>query len=288
MKWLREPLVHFLALGAGLFLLFALLGDSSGRDDRVVVSAAQVELLAQGFARTWQRPPSPEELDGLVEEYVREEIYYREALAMGLDRDDTIVRRRMRQKLEFFADDLIAGVEPSEEDLRAYLAEDPETFREAGRVTFQHVYFNRDRRGEAAVDDAEDLRERLAAGEEDEDLEDLGDRLPLPRRYREAPTDKLAGRFGSIFVEQLAGLPVGEWAGPIESGYGLHLVRIESRQAGRVPGLEEVRDAVEREWRAARREEAKEAFYRGLRERYNVTVEKPAAAPGGNPEPSGR
>jgi hypothetical protein len=109
MKWLREPLVHFLALGAGLFLLFALLGDSSGRDDRVVVSAAQVELLAQGFARTWQRPPTPEELSGLVEEYVREEIYYREALTMGLDRDDTIVRRRMQQKLEFFADDLIAG-----------------------------------------------------------------------------------------------------------------------------------------------------------------------------------
>jgi hypothetical protein len=287
MKWLREPLVHFLALGAGLFLLFALLGDSSGRDDRVVVSAAQVELLAQGFARTWQRPPTPEELSGLVEEYVREEIYYREALTMGLDRDDTIVRRRMQQKLEFFADDLIAGADPSEEVLQAFLTEKPETFRVAGRVTFQHVYFNRDERGEAAAEDARRLRVRLAAGEEDGELESLGDRLPLPRRYREAPTDKVAGRFGSIFVEQLSDLPVGEWAGPIESGYGLHLVRIESREAGRVPELEEVRDAVDREWRAVRREEAKEAFYRGLRERYTVIVEEPAAA-AGTPQASDR
>jgi hypothetical protein len=273
-KWLREPLVHFLALGALLFLLFALLGDAGGgREDRVVVSAAQVELLAQGFARTWQRPPSPEELDGLVEEYVREEIYYREALTMGLDRDDTIVRRRMQQKLEFFADDLVAGVDPSEEDLQAFLTENPETFSMAGRVTFQHVYFNRDERGQDAIEDARRLRERLAVGEEDADLESLGDRLPLPRRYREAPTDKVAGRFGSIFVEQLSDLPIGEWAGPVESGYGLHLVRIESREAGRVPELEEVRDAVDREWRAARRVEAKEAFYRGLRERYEVVIE---------------
>ena len=278
-KWLREPLVHFLALGAGLFLLFALLADSSGRDDRVVVSAARVELLARDFARTRQRPPSPEELGELVDAHVREEIYYREALAMGLDRDDPIVRQRMLQKLEFFADDRVAAVEPTETELRAYLKQFPETFRIAGEVTFRHIYFNRDERGGAAAADARRLRESLNADEEKADLEALGDRLPLPRRYRNAPADKLAGRFGSIFVEQLAGLPVGEWAGPIESGYGLHLVRIESRQVGRVPELGEVRAAVEREWRAARRREAKAEYYRGLRERYEVIVGKPVVAP---------
>ena len=244
-----------------------------------MVSAAQVELLAQDFARTRQRPPSPEELDELVDAYAREEIYYREALAMGLERDDPIVRQRMLQKLEFFADDRAEAFEPTEQELRTYLTEHPETFRVAGEVTFRHIYFDRDERGRAAAADARRLRESLNADEERADLETLGDRLPLPRRYRNAPADKLVGRFGSIFVEQLAGLPIGEWAGPIESGYGLHLVRIESREVGRVPELDEVRGAVEREWRAARRQEAKDDFYRGIRERYEVFVETPAVAP---------
>ncbi len=278
MKWLREPLVHFLALGAGLFLLFRVAsGPEDGGSGQIVVSAARVELLAQGFARTWQRPPTPEELGGLIEDHVREDVYYREALAMGLDRDDTIVRRRMRQKLEFFAADMLDAVDPTEEELSAYLAEHPERFRVASRVTFEHVFFNRDRRGEAAGGDAEKLRERLLAGEESRDVTQLGDRLPLPRKYTNVGTDKVARRFGPDFVERLAEMPAGEWAGPIESGYGLHLVRIREREPGIVPTLEDAREAVEREWRATRKEEAGEAFYQGLRERYEVIVEPPAA-----------
>lgn len=276
MKWPREPLVHFLVLGAALFALFALVNDSEDAGgERITVSAAQVELLAEGFARTWQRPPTPEELTGLVEDHVREEVYYREALAMGLDRDDTIVRRRMRQKLEFFAADMLDAVEPTEEELEAYLEEHPETFRVASRVTFEHVYFNRDRRGEAAVADAERLRQRLDDGAGVPDVSTLGDRLPLPDKYTGVALDKVGRRFGTVFVEQLAGLPEGRWAGPIESGYGLHLVRIHERQAGELPDLRDVREAVEREWRAARRQEAAEAFYRGLSERYQVIVEMP-------------
>ena len=276
MKWLREPLVHFLALGAGLFLLFDVVGErEDNRADRVVVSAAQVELLAEGFAGTWQRPPTAQELEGLVEDHVREEIYYREALAMGLDRDDVIVRRRMRQKLEFLADDMLAAVEPTEEELRGFLAENPETFRVASRVTFEHIYFSRDRRGDAAAADARRLLQRLEAGAGGLDVAELGDRPPVPRKYTDAPADKLASRFGSAFVEQLPALPEGRWAGPIESGYGLHLMRIRDRQPGRVPAFEEVREAVEREWRAAERQEASEAFYQGLRQRYEVIVEGP-------------
>lgn len=163
MNWLREPLVHFLALGAALFLLYARWGGSGERrDDRIMVSTAQVGLLAEGFERTWQRPPTVRELRGLIDDFVQEEIYYREALAMGLDREDTIVRRRMRQKLEFFAEDLAEAGEPTGEELRVYLAEHPERFRVTGLVTFEHIYFNRDRRGEAEEEDARRLLARLA------------------------------------------------------------------------------------------------------------------------------
>ena len=293
MKLLREPLIHFLALGAGLFLLFALVGGSDDdRTDRITVSTGQIELLAEGFARTWQRPPTPQELSGLVDDHIREEIYYREAMAMGLDRNDTIVRRRMRQKLEFFTDDMLAAVEPSDEELEAYLAENQERFRVAGRISFEHIYFNADRRGDAAAGDAERLRVRLAAAPELE-TEQFGDGLPLPRKYADAPADKVGSRFGSVFAEQLADVSVGEWAGPIESGFGLHLVFVRDRQPGRVPDFDEIRVVVEREWRAERRVEAKEMFYQGLRERYEVIVEEPPAAAiatgaeTGSPENSG-
>jgi len=292
-KWLREPLVHFLALGAGLFLLFALVGGGDDeRTDRITVTSAQVELLAEGFGRTWQRPPSPQDMVGLIDDFVRDEIYYREAIAMGLDRDDTIIRRRMRQKLEFFTDDVIAAVEPSDEELETYLADNQTKFQVAGRVSFEHIYFNADRRGEAATADAEHLLAQLA---EDSTLDtrELGDGLPLPGRYADAPIDKVGTRFGERFAEALTDLPVGEWAGPIESGYGLHLVLMSDRQPGKVPAFDQIRESVEREWRAERRQEAKETFFQGLRERYEVVVEDPAGAstaPGsgtGTPESSG-
>ena len=287
MKWLREPLVHFLALGAGLFLLFAVVGGSDNdRTDRITITSAQVELLAEGFARTWQRPPSSQDMVGLIDDFVRDEIYYREAIAMGLDRDDTIIKRRMRQKLEFFTDDVIAAVEPTDEELSAYLADNQTKFLVAGRVSFEHIYFNADRRGETAAGDAERLRARLSAAGGELDFKDLGDRLPLPRKYADAPIDKVGTRFGARFAEALTDLPVGEWAGPIESGYGLHLVLVSDRQPGNVPAFDEIREVVEREWRAERREEAKETFYQGLRERYEVIVEDPKASTGSKIETS--
>lgn len=281
MKWLREPLFHFLAIGAGLFLLFGLVGGAGeNRTDRIEVSAVQVELLAEGFARTWQRPPTPQELNGLVEDHIREEIYYREAMAMGLDRDDTIVRRRMRQKLEFFTDDILASIEPPEEELRTYLSEHPEKFQVAGRVTFEQIYFNRDRRGDSAVSDAEKLLRRLQAADSKVEPGTLGDPLLLPVEYDDVSQDEVVSRLGRQFAESLDELPIGRWAGPIESGYGFHLVLITDRQPAEAPAFDEVRPVVVREWRAEQREEAKEAFYQGLRGRYEVIVEDFGAVAG--------
>jgi hypothetical protein len=275
MKLLREPLVHFLVLGAGLFVLFGLVDDPAGtRTDQIVVTAGQIDQLAEGWKRTWQRPPTQKELDGLVQDYIREEVYYREALAMGLDRDDMIVRRRLRQKLEFLTDDLVAAVEPTEEQLQKHLAEYAEQFRVDSSLSFDHVYFNRDRRGDEAQRDAERLLSRLETASRDVDLAALGDPLLLPGEYQQASSSEIAGRFGREFAAQLVELPVGRWVGPVESGYGLHLVLIHERIPGQIPALEDVRRAVEREWSAARRKEAAEALYQGLRARYSVVVER--------------
>lgn len=274
-RLLREPLVHFLLLGAGLFLLFGIVDDSDDMPTgSIVVSAGQVAQLKEAFTRTWQRPPTEEELDGVIENHIREEVYYREALAMGLDRDDTIVRRRLRQKLEFFTEDLVAAVDPTEEQLANYLDEHADAFRIPSRVSFQQIYFNRDLRGEQATRDAESLLARLNEATSHVDITAFGDSLMLPGEYDLIPESEVERRLGSEFAAALAGLPVGAWSGPVESAFGLHLVLIHERQSGSLPALAEVREVVEREWRKVRREETTESFYGRLRERYEVDVQR--------------
>ncbi len=278
MKLLREPLVHFLLLGAGLFLLFNIVGDSDDTStERIVVSSGRVAQLTEIFTRTWQRPPTEQELEGLIEDHIREEVYYREAMAMGLDRDDTIVRRRMRQKLEFVTDDLVAAIPPTDEQLETYFSEHPDDFRVPSRVSFQQIYFSTDRRGEQATSDAKALLVRLGASNSGVDPAGHGDSLMLPSDFDNIFEGDVVRHFGTEFAKALADVPVGHWSGPVASAYGLHLVLIRERQPGVLPALEKVRDRVEREWEAARRKEATEAFYQGLRGRYEVSVERPGA-----------
>jgi len=286
MKLVREPLVHFLLLGLGLFVLFGVVSDSSDVPiDRIEVPAARIAQMREIFTRTWQRPPTEQELEGLIKDHIKEEVYYREALAMGLDRDDTIVRRRLRQKLEFFTDDLVAAVDPTDEQLEAYLREHADAFRVPSQLSFRQIYFNRDRRGMQATDDAESLLARLNGVNSEVDTAALGDSLMLPGDYDLIAEDVVARGFGGDFASALSDLPLGQWSGPVESGYGLHLVLIRERHPGSLPALAEVRKLVEREWRNVRRQEAAEAFYRSLRDRYVVTVEGPEGGDGdGDPQ----
>jgi len=277
MTWLREPLLHFLILGALLFWLAAALGDpAGGRSDRIVVTAGDLEQLEAGFERTWQRPPTDEELAGLVAERVREEVLYREALALGLDRDDTIVRRRMRQKMEFLSEDLSAA-EPSDADLESWLGANREKFRLEPRVTFRQVYLSRDRRGDATRADALRLLDELRRADDAVDPATLGDPLPLPNEVRDLSGSEVARLFGGAFSTRVQQLVPGRWEGPVESAYGLHLVQVLERVEARDPELAEVRDAVAREWLADRRERAREDLYRELRSRYEVEIAAPRA-----------
>lgn len=277
--WLREPLVHFLLIGAGLFVLYNVLnrGESDAPRD-IVVSEARVEALAENFARTWMRPPTAQEIKGLVDDYVAEEVYYREAVAMGLDRDDLVIRRRLRQKMEFISADVAAATPATDAQLQAYLGEHAEKFLMPPRLTFQQVYFSTDRRGEGAARDAEKLLAELAAGRGPANPLEAGDTTLLPPAMEAAAPQDIANAFGDEFAAAIEDAPVGQWSGPLPSGFGVHLVKVDGREAGTAPTLAEIRPLVQREWEAENRKSVEKALLDKLRARYDVRVEGPAAA----------
>jgi hypothetical protein len=269
-KLWREPLLHFLLIGAMLFILFDLTREeSSDPANRISVSQSQVEQLAAQFTRTWLRPPTEQELSGLIESYVRDEIYYREALAMGLDRNDPQVRQRMRLKLEFLLEDLTAQQPPTDEVLETYLQQNPDRFRIEPRLSFRQLYLSFDR-GAALEADAERILGQLETGEA---TETLGDPTMLPEEQTAVPERIIARSFGERFAKAVMELGPGSWQGPLYSGLGAHLVLVTDRKEGYLPELAEVRDEVEQEYLAERRKELKDLAYRKLREGYEVVIE---------------
>jgi hypothetical protein len=279
MKLVREPLVHFLLLGAALFVLAGLLSKGSGADPgKIVVTTGQIEHLAAGYERVHQRPPSSDELDALIRDWIREEAYYREAMALGLDRDDAIIRQRLRQKMEFISTDVATAAEPTDDDLQRYLDAHAEAFRLERRFTFRQVYLNPERRRDAVARDATALLAELRKSGVTADVAGLGDPFLHEHEFDALPGSEVAKLFGEQFATALAALDTGRWQGPVESGYGVHLVLVRERTEGRIPALGEVRDAVRREWANARRIESNEAFAQQILRRYVVTIERPSEA----------
>ncbi len=280
---LKEPLFHFLLLGAGLFIAYRLMSKpgSSSAPGKIVVTVGHAEHLAAGFAKTWLRPPTHEELKGLVDDWVREEIATREAIAMGMDKDDTVIRRRLRQKLEFVSDDIAAQTEPTDADLNAYLQAHPESFHVEPRFTFSQVYLNPAKHGDNLARDTAQVLEQLKQSPGGKaDVSALGDSLLLESQFAAVPAGEVAKQFGEEFAAALGGVKPGQWQGPIESGYGVHLVLVSERTAGRQPELADVRDVVVREWTNTRRLETNAKFYAELLKRYSVTIEGQEPAKG--------
>jgi hypothetical protein len=272
---LKEPLLHFFVLGALLFIAYLLVAgpDSGEGSRRIVVTTGQIEHLAAGFATLWQRPPTEPELKGLIDDWVREEIATREAIAMGLDKDDTVIRRRLRQKLEFVSDDIIARTKPTDADLNAYLHARPESFRIEPRFTFNQVYLDPAKHGAHLARDAVRLLADLRHGGAKIDFGSLGDSFLLGHTFQSTPTSEIVKQFGEGFTVALGALPPGQWQGPLDSSYGVHLVWVSEHTEGHLPALAEVRDAVRREWENARRLQGNEDFYQALLKRYTVTIE---------------
>ena len=270
--WLREPLLHFLAIGAAIFLLYRLVGGEQQGPREIVVSEARIEALAESFSRVWMRPPSADEIRGLVEDYIREEVYYREALALGLDRDDTVIRRRMRQKMEFVSGDIAATSEPADAELQIFLDSHAGAFQLPASFDFQQVFFSSDRRGEQALAEARRVAQELA-GAGNGVAAPEGDPSLLPAQMSGVTPREVANVFGEAFSAEIENAPVGSWIGPVESPFGAHVVLVSAREEGRLPPLAEIRPAVLREWQAVRQKEVDEAFYRGLLDKYDVHVE---------------
>ena len=266
--------MHFLALGALVFFLFHLTTDrGETQDGKIVVTRGKVEQLVTGFSRTWQRLPTQEELDGLVEDSIREEVLYREALAMRLDKDDTIVRRRMRQKLEFLTEDTAAAAPSTDADLQGWLDKHPGKFRVEPTLAFSQVYLNATHAGDNASAAASKVLAQLDSAGESVAAAELGDTTMLPHQFPLSRVDEIASVFGDEFARRVAQLEGGRWIGPIQSGYGWHIVYVSERTEGRPKPLSEVRDAVQRDWLAARRKEIIDATYSKMREKYAVIVE---------------
>lgn len=283
-RLLREPLLHFLVIGAALFLLYSAMnrgGSDAPRD--IVISESRVEALAENFATVWMRPATADEIKGLIDDYVAEEVYYREAVAMGLDQDDTVIRRRLRQKMEFISEGVADAVEPGDAELEAYLAQHPDRFAMPAELTFQQVYLSSERRGEAARADAEKLLSELQAGRGPAHPAQAGDPTLLPTTLDQASPQVIVNTFGQDFAEQVDEAPVGQWFGPIQSGFGLHLVKVDEREAGKAPTLEEIRPLVLREWQSEERRRQNSAFLDALKSKYEIRIEGPAAALYGAP-----
>lgn len=270
----KEPLLAFLLLGGIIFYVFQQVsGDSIPDKAEIVVTEGNIQALSTGFEKVWQRQPSDKELVGLIQYYVREEVLYREALAMGLDREDVIIKRRLRQKIEFLTEDIADLDKPSEQELQAYLTAHQEKYQIPTRYSLRQIFFNTSKRGEAALVDAKALLKTLQA--RDSDISNLGDRLMVQQHFENQTEREIERVMGSEFSSSLRQFPTGSWLGPVRSGFGLHLVRIDQRTDGKASQLSEVREQVIRDWTSNKRKQINEAFYETLRKRYDVKIEYP-------------
>jgi hypothetical protein len=275
LKWLREPLLHFLLIGAAIYLLYGAFAETAPEetDKTIVVSAAEVEWMQTSWQKRWNRLPTPAELDGLIQQYIRETVLYREALTMGLNKHDQVIRRRLAQKLEFLAKDLVALTPPTDEELMAYFDVHKDRYQEPALYTFTQVFFDPDKRGNATLDDAEAIKATLMArGDAIEDAGALGDDFMLQSYYPEKDPIEIQKLFGSGFTESLMDLAPGQWHGPVLSGYGTHSIHEPSP-----PVFAEVREQVVQEWTSERSEELNEQFYANLRDSYTIVIEESVA-----------
>jgi len=277
-RWLREPLLHFLLIGFGLFAVYSALNPQSGdryQSNRIVLTEDDLRQMAVAWAAQWRRPPTPGEIRVLIDRKVREEVLYREALALGLDQGDTIVKRRLAQKMEFLAEDVSGVRDPGAAELKAWFEQNRGRFAQPERISFRHLYFSPDRRGKRAGDAAAGALEKLAGKPADSpSAVKIGDRFMFQDYYADRAPEQVADVFGAKFAQTLFQLKPGAWQGPVESGLGWHLVFVDSITLGRVPAFEEIEPDVKAEWITGQRAEAKRKMFDAMRARYEVVLPK--------------
>ncbi len=276
-RLLKEPLLHFLLIGAALFGIFELLGSESRKTPaarspkQLVVTPERIRHLAATFNETWQRPPTSAELEALVDDFVENEVFYREAVALGLAEEDPVVRRRLRQRMESLADDASDRPSPTDETLAAYLANNKDRFQRKPSYTFRQIHYGPPRPGPEPEATLETDLARLRAGKPVPPKKSV-----LPKSFADASALVVNGTFGAGFSKQLDALPLGEWSGPLRSDLGFHLVRLEARSPAQLPPLDEIRFLVLREWANEKRAETRANLAQSLLQQYEIVIQWPA------------
>jgi peptidyl-prolyl cis-trans isomerase C len=274
-RLVKEPLIQFLIIGACIYGAYAMFGapQDSDLDKTIVVDAARVQSFASQWSQRWNRLPTEQELDGVINAYVRDEILYRQALAMGLGEDDPVTRRRLAQKLEFLTSDVALLKEPATGELEQYFQDHEERHRDPDLVTFSHVFFDPDLRDETTLDDAEEVLAQLqAAGVPDPATLDAGDRFMLQNYYAAVSELEIRRQLGSGFTESVMQLEPRQWHGPVLSGYGVHLVYIYDFQQAAPPAFEAVQKSVLQDWQTEQQAAFNAEFFESLRKRYEVVI----------------
>lgn len=270
-KWHKEPLLHFLIIGTAIFAVFSIANKEEAADsgNKIVVSSAEIKRLSDSWSKRRNRPPSEFELQGLIDSYIKEEIYYREALSLSLDQNDTIIRRRLMQKMEFLSNDLAELNQPDEIELNKYFVDNKNKYKFPARISFTHIYFSPDKRGARALKDSKRVLTELDVPRAPE----RGDRFMMAYDFvRETPSE-VTRIFGSGFAEQLFTLETNTWQGPVASGYGFHLVRISEKIDARMPELASVIEKVRTDFMFEQRQKTNKEIYDKFKERYEIVIE---------------
>ncbi len=273
----KEPLLHFLVLGALLFGLYFGVGDrsiSSASPRQIEVSPPVIESLKTTWKQQWGSLPNPNQLQTLLDNYIRDEILYQEALSLGLDQKDLIVQRRLIQKMKFLMEDVAALREPSDEVLQAYLADHIDRYTIPGRVSFAQIYFSQELRGDRTDADAQALLTQLQSDSNLEPSQIKGDRSMLPTTYTLASAQTLNNTFGGTLGREMAQVTETGWQGPVHSVYGSHLVNVTQIEPSHPPTLAEVKKKVRLDWFREERQKQNEQFYQKLRDRYTVSIDQ--------------
>ena len=273
----KEPLIQFLIIGAAIYGAYAMFAtpEENFRDTLVHVDSNRINGFISEWEARWSRPPTREEIDGLIQSYIKEDVLYRQAVAMGLNEDDPITRRRMAQKLEFLTSDLAMMIQPAEGELERYFSDNSEAYRAPDRMTFSQVFFDPDSRGNSTLKDAaEALLELQAAGVPTEESMQVGDGFMLQSDFVSVTATEAARQMGSGFVEAVVQLEPGSWHGPVLSGYGVHLVYVYSYKKSPPAVFEEVQAAVLENWQLEQREQFNADFLRNLKERYEIVIDE--------------
>lgn len=273
----KEPLIQFLIIGAAIYGAYALFGspEEDYRDNIILVDSNRINAMISEWESRWQRPPTRQEIDGLIQQYIKEDVLYRQAVSMGLNEDDPITRRRMAQKLEFLTSDLAQMQEPAEGELETFFEENEAAYRDPDRISFSHIFIDPDARGDATLDDADQLLAQLKAeGEPTEEMLQQGDRFMLQNYFAAASERDIRRQLGSGFAESVMALEPGQWHGPVLSGYGVHLVYVFAYQEAPAPQFEAVRERVLEDWHTVKREEFNQQFLESLKERFEIIVDE--------------